>query len=525
MKPKKRNSKMVMVRDAITIIICNVLTGLLIASVNVTESSLTQGLTDALMVSLLTTYGLIFLLRFILRCAEKDIRTELLNVGLNDHYDKSLKSSVSAIQEVSVGTIFDAVRELLNMKGGYVVSLLSLITTLIPAIALIYKEFLYATSCGIITLVSVALSFFLTWICDKIFKWNEKAAALKAELQKITADNYLNIMTIKYMGFGEYCKNRLIKAQEAARPYFVNWRMYAFFRLVDVIYAITLAVSIWICRDSLEMVALIIMASYSVQNLANHLSELVDGNDAIKSQAKIIEKIDGSDDKIKANFTGRMVLKDIVFGYEPSENCDMSDILFYINDLEIMQNKRYLITGESGEGKSSFAKLLAGILTPFEGKVELFNVFYISQAISALNDTLWVNIVGSNEFGITEEEILELFEELGLMKWFKDLSKGFDTQIGECACRLSFGQMQRVNIIRAIICMRYQPEKLFILDEITSNLDKVTREKAIRLLDKECNSTCIIISHNPGFEKIVDEHILVENHEFKMVDASMSKAG
>lgn len=123
MKPKKRNSKIVMVRDAITIIICNVLTGLLIASVNVTESSLTQGLTDALMVSLLTTYGLIFLLRFILRCAEKDIRTEIMNTGLNDHYDKSLKSSVSAIQEVSVGTIFDAVRELLNMKGGYVVSL------------------------------------------------------------------------------------------------------------------------------------------------------------------------------------------------------------------------------------------------------------------------------------------------------------------------------------------------------------------------------------------------------------------
>ena len=206
MKPKKRKSKMVMVRDAITIIICNVLTGLLIASVNITESSLTQGLTDALMVSLLTTYGLIFLLRFILRCAEKDIRTELMNTGLNDHYEKSLKSSVSAIQEVSVGTIFDAVRELLNMKGGYVVSLLSLITTLIPAIALIYKEFLYAIPCGIITLISVVLSFFLTWICDKIFKWNGKAAALKAELQKITADNYLNIMTIKYMGFGEYCK-------------------------------------------------------------------------------------------------------------------------------------------------------------------------------------------------------------------------------------------------------------------------------------------------------------------------------
>lgn len=523
MKPK--NSKSVIVKDAITIIACNIFTGLLISSVNVTESGLTQGITDDLMVRFIVTYGLIFLLRYFLRCAEKELRNEVINEGHISHYEKSLNSHVSAIQDVSVGTIFDAVKEYLSMKGNYMVALLSLITTLIPAVSLIVKEILYAPLCGIVTIISIIVAFLVTWSCDKIFKWHDKATKLKGHLQKITADNYLNIMTIKYMGFGDFCKKRLIDSQIECQPYFVNKKKFAFFRLVDITYIANMVISMLICRDSIEMIALIIMASYSVQNLSNHLANLVDSKDALSSQLKILKDIDGSDDKPKLNFKGKMELKNIVFGYEPSEGCDMSEILFYINDITISFGKRYLITGESGEGKSTFANLLAGILRPFEGNMPIYNLFYISQSITALNDTLWNNIVGSNEFNISKEEVLELFDLLGLMKWFKTLNDGFNTQIGERGCRLSFGQMQRVNIIRAVLCMRYQPEKIFILDEITSNLDKETRSKAISLINNECKSTCVIISHNPGFEDIVDEHILVENHTFEKVNKLLSKTG
>ena len=62
--------------------------------------------------------------------------------------------------------------------------------------------------------------------------------------------------------------------------------------------------------------------------------------------------------------------------------------------------------------------------------------------------------------------------------------------------------------------MRYHPEMVFIIDEITSNLDAETRQLAIDLIDRECKSTLICISHNEGFDKMVDHQILVKNHKF-----------
>ena len=134
-----------------------------------------------------------------------------------------------------------------------------------------------------------------------------------------------------------------------------------------------------------------------------------------------------------------------------------------------------------------------------------------------MDDTLWNNIVFDNSDDIREDEVIELFKSLHMIEWFSKLKDGFQTQIGERGCRLSSGQKQRLNIIRLILMMRYHPEMIFIIDEITSNLDSATRELAINLIDKECHSTLICISHNEGFDKICDKQILVKNHKFIVI--------
>jgi ATP-binding cassette subfamily B protein RtxE len=93
---------------------------------------------------------------------------------------------------------------------------------------------------------------------------------------------------------------------------------------------------------------------------------------------------------------------------------------------------------------------------------------------------------------------------------------GFETQIGERGCKLSSGQKQRVNIIRAIIEMKNNPHKLFILDEITSNLDNKTKHAAIELFKEVITDdmTVIFISHNDGIEHLCNSHITVEDHRF-----------
>ena len=73
-------------------------------------------------------------------------------------------------------------------------------------------------------------------------------------------------------------------------------------------------------------------------------------------------------------------------------------------------------------------------------------------------------------------------------------------------------------IIRTALEMRRHPNKLFILDEITSNLDSETRDLAIDLIDRECHSTLIIISHNEGFDKICSHNIHVADHKIILND-------
>ena len=160
------------------------------------------------------------------------------------------------------------------------------------------------------------------------------------------------------------------------------------------------------------------------------------------------------------------------------------------------------------------ANLIAGGIRPTSGNIQYCKSYYIWQETESLDDTLWNNIVFENDDNISENEVIGLFESLNMDKWFFKLNSGFETQIGERGCKLSSGQKQRINIIRLILMMRYHPEMVFIIDEITSNLDSETRQLAIDLIDRECKSTLICISHNEGFDKIVDHQILVKNHKF-----------
>ena len=116
----------------------------------------------------------------------------------------------------------------------------------------------------------------------------------------------------------------------------------------------------------------------------------------------------------------------------------------------------------------------------------------------------------------SEDEIIDYFKKLNLYNWFIGLKDGFNTQIGERGCKLSSGQKQRINIIRAVIEMKNNPYKLFILDEITSNLDNETKAAAIELFKEVISDemTVIFISHNEGIDELCDSHITVENNRF-----------
>lgn len=189
----------------------------------------------------------------------------------------------------------------------------------------------------------------------------------------------------------------------------------------------------------------------------------------------------------------RMVMKDLK-GDDIHASRDMPDIYnlsniefdygkdsthFKIDKLSFIKNNRYHVIGESGEGKSSLANLIAGAIKPTVGDVDLVKSFYVYQETECMNDTLRNNITFYDS-RITDDMILNLFDELAMKPRFDELPNGLDTIIGEKGCKLSSGQKQRVNIIRSIFRMRERNDEFIILDEITSNLDAKTEKNGNR---------------------------------------------
>ena len=497
----------------VIIIIENIVCGLLQSKINLTESSITQGFTWETFRVLLLCYSTIILCSLIDKVFSKTYSNNLNNINYIKYLDRALSSKMSDIQTVSTGKIFDATKDLSALQRDIRLNIIYIIPTLFPLVTLLYKETLMDWRMTAISIASLIIAVVMTLMSDRLFKWNTEAKRKKANLQGITVDNFMNIKTIKYLGKAAYAKERHIKAQREARDYFVNPLQILWFRIIDAIGIAPILINILISKNNTEMIAMILLSSYTLNNMRYYATAIAELFIEKKAQESIISNLKGDDtDEVETIEADKeLKISNVMFDYgEDSEK-------FYIDNLTFEKDTRTLVYGESGEGKSSLANLIAGGVQPTTGSIPRYKTYYIWQETESLDDTLWNNIVFDNPEGISEDEVLELFKELNMIDWFSKLKDGFNTQIGERGCRLSSGQKQRLNIIRLVLTMKYHPEMIFIIDERTSNLDSVTRKLAIDLIDKMCNSTLICISHNEGFDKICEHHVLVKDHRFNVI--------
>lgn len=113
-----------------------------------------------------------------------------------------------------------------------------------------------------------------------------------------------------------------------------------------------------------------------------------------------------------------------------------------------------------------------------------------------------------------DEKILELFDEAGLMGWYKELPNGLDTMVGERGIKLSAGQRQRLNLIRGILI----DKELYFFDEPTSNLDVLSEEKITKMIEKYLkDKTYIIVTHRPKLEELCNKYYIFEEHMMKEI--------
>lgn len=222
-----------------------------------------------------------------------------------------------------------------------------------------------------------------------------------------------------------------------------------------------------------------------------------------------------TDSKTDFNKFSLLSVKNLSFSYD-------NEHILKNASFELKRGEIAVIHGQSGIGKSTFFKILLGVLKPTEGEavLELENntqnagastraaFSYVPQGNMLISGTVKENIAFFDEI---DEEKIEKASILSCVKEFADtLPNGFDTVIGENGTGLSEGQIQRIAIARAF----YSDAPVILLDEATSALDETTEFKILENIKKLTDKTCIIITHRPQAFEICDKSILLENSEF-----------
>lgn len=171
--------------------------------------------------------------------------------------------------------------------------------------------------------------------------------------------------------------------------------------------------------------------------------------------------------------------------------------------LKLHAGQKIALVGESGCGKSTFAKLLLQYYREYTGDI-LINglqvrefdrkslyrrVGYIAQSTYLFNDTIYNNICLKEKF--SDEQVRVAIEAAGLLVWIQTLPDGLQTVISENGKNLSGGQRQRIGIARLIL-RKYD---VVVADEITASLDPETSQQIMENLLGMPNSV-LAITHD-----------------------------
>jgi len=189
-------------------------------------------------------------------------------------------------------------------------------------------------------------------------------------------------------------------------------------------------------------------------------------------------------------------------------------------DLTLEARRKYAVVGETGSGKTTFAKLLTRLMDPAEGTVLLSGTPLPEVRFSSLRSRvvmvpqdgfLFDATVAENirfaEPALTDEQLRAAFTELGLGDWLAGLPAGLDTAVGERGESLSVGERQLVALVRAYVA---DPD-LLVLDEATSAVDPATEVRLQHALDLVTRGrTTVAIAHRLSTAQAADEVIVVD---------------
>ncbi len=206
--------------------------------------------------------------------------------------------------------------------------------------------------------------------------------------------------------------------------------------------------------------------------------------------------------------------EDVSFSYPTGEPA-LRDVSVHVD-----VGSRLAVVGETGSGKTTFAKLVTRLLDPTSGRVKVggvaidevpFRDLRAKVAFVPQEGFLFDNSIAANvrygKPGATDGEVRAAFRDLELEGWVDALPNGVDTQVGERGGQLSAGERQLVAMVRAWMAA---PD-LLVLDEATSAVDPSLEVKLRRAIERLTSGrTSITIAHRLSTAEAADRVLVFD---------------
>ena len=222
----------------------------------------------------------------------------------------------------------------------------------------------------------------------------------------------------------------------------------------------------------------------------------------LDEQPEIVDSLDAEE---LPPIRGELRFDDVSFRYGTEENDPTLPWALRDVNLVIAPGQTVALVGETGAGKSTFAKLVARFYDPTSGSVLVDGHDLRTVTAHSLRSQMGMvpqegflfsgTIRDNLSFGrpdATEAQLRDAASAVGADDFIMALPQGYDTEVGERGVQLSAGQRQLVAFARALVA----DPRILVLDEATANVDVHTEgviEQGLRRL--VAGRTAIVIAH------------------------------
>lgn len=221
-----------------------------------------------------------------------------------------------------------------------------------------------------------------------------------------------------------------------------------------------------------------------------------------------------AEDGITSPLSGQISIRHVTFGYSKQDEPVIRDF-----SLELTPGRKVALVGSSGCGKSTMAKLIAGLYQPWEGEI-LFDgkpmsaydraaftssVGVVDQDIFLFSGTVKDNFQFSDGT-IGDADMIRAARDAQIHEAILKHPGGYDAMITEGGANFSGGQRQQLEIARALA----GNPPILILDEATSALDARTEAQVMDAI-KARGQTLLLVAHRLSTIRDADEILVLKD--------------